>query len=104
MAVTPDYIDRKIEAGRRGVNTYDGKFTSKVSTIGHRILWAREDQEEARVWVQEDIDAGEDPSDAQVRLAHAEGREKGLLEALAVIAPECDITALLDELEKEEEA
>lgn len=104
MTRTPDHIiEERVQARLRGVNTYDGKFTWRVGMLGRRILWARADQEEARGWVQEDIDAGEDTSESQTRLAQAEGREKGLLEALEIIAPKCDIAALLDELEKEED-
>lgn len=62
----------------------DAESTRESLGVALAILRAREEQEEARIRIQEDIDAGKDSGESQTRLAHAKGREKDLLDGGAL--------------------
>lgn len=102
MDEIPSHIQKRIENDRRGVG-YDGQFSWTVSQIGFAIVQAENTLAEDSEWVA-DCRAAEDAEtlvEALEARGKAQGRHEGLRRALKLMAPECDVEALLAQERKE---
>ena len=98
----PPHIQRSVDRDRRGVS-YDGTFSWTVSRIGFALVMAENALAEDSEWVA-DCRAAEDDENLPHALeaqGTSQGRLKGLREALKIVAPECDVEALLIQERKE---